>query len=111
MIPAVARRKHVGIEVRHRRDCPAGNGGRCRCQPAYRALVWLADPREPGKGRRAKRTFDDLDAALVWRSQAAAQARRDAGILLRAEGAVPTIREAGDALVTGMESSAVRKRN
>ena len=47
MITAVAKRRHVGIEVRHRRDCPAGcyPPGRCRCAPAYRAAVWFSDPR------------------------------------------------------------------
>jgi integrase len=113
IISNVARRQHVGIEVRHREGCPRleRDLARCRCEPAYRASVWIADRREPGKGRRAKRTFSDLDDAVVWRGQAAAQAKRDAGILLRSEGDVPTIREAGDALIAGMESGAVRKRN
>jgi integrase len=113
IITGVARRQHVGIEVRHREGCPKAerDSARCRCQPAFRAWVWIADPREPGQGRRAKRTFSTLEDAVVWRGQAAAQAKRDTGILLRADGDVPTIREAGDALVSGMESGAVRKRN
>jgi integrase len=113
IVPAVARRQHPGIVVRHRGGCPAAAdaAARCRCKPAYRASVWIADPAAPGAGRKARRTFVDLDAALVWRSQAGAQARRDAGATLRPGGDVPTIREAGDALVAGMESGAIRKRN
>ena len=114
MITTVAKRRHVGIEVRHRGDCPANRQprGRCRCAPAYRAAVWISDPREAGKGRKATRTFDLLDdGALVWRSQAVAQARRDAGASLARCADMPTVRAASDALVTGMESGAVRKRN
>jgi integrase len=106
------RRRHPGITVRHRADCPAraDHAARCRCRPAFRASVWIADPRQPGAGQRLWRTFDSLDEALLWRGQAPAQARRDAGATLRSGGRVPTVQEAGDALLGGMESGAIRKR-
>jgi integrase len=112
IIGGVTRRKHVGITIRHRVGCPATRdaSARCRCSPAYRAGAWIADPAVPGAGRKVERTFADIDSALVWRSQVITQVRRDGGASLRPGGAAPTVREAGDALLAGMESGAVRKR-
>jgi integrase len=112
IMPSVGKRQQVGINIRHRAGCPAltAKGARCRCKPAYRAGAWIADPAVPGGGRKVEKTFADLESALVWRSQAVTQVKRAGGTLLRPTGDVPTIRAAGDALLEGMESGAVRKR-
>jgi integrase len=72
--------------------------------------VWVADPLQAGEGQRLRKTFDAIEDAELWRSQARVQAQREAGVLLKRHGATPTLREAGDALLAGMESGAIRKR-
>ncbi len=101
-----------GIVVRHRAGCPAlvNTRARCRCKPAYRAAVWVADPLHAGEGRRLRETFETLQEAELWRSQARVQAQRDAGVMLKRAGTCPTLREAGESLLEGMESGAIRKQ-
>jgi len=47
-----------GIEERHARACRSRKGGRCDCEPSYRADVWEAQRQE-----RIRRTFWDRAAA------------------------------------------------
>lgn len=53
-----------GVETRHQAHCPTHQGGRCRCQPAYRASVW-----DPWQRRKIRRTFRTLQEALEWRRE------------------------------------------
>jgi integrase len=92
----------AGIDVRHRTICASHAGGKCNCKPAYQASVWSA--REQ---KRMRKTFSTLAAARAWRAEAQTAIRRGT---LRAPIAV-TVREAGDALIEGMRSGAVRTRS
>ena len=88
-------RKHAGIEARHHSGCPAANGGKCSCKPAYRAEVW-----SPSENRRIRKTFPTFSAAKGWRDDHAgiktrAKLRTDPG---------PTIREAGKAWMAAAET-------
>jgi integrase len=74
------------------------------------AQLWIADPGHPRGGRNVYRTFATEEEAALWRSQARLDARRSGGLRVRAAGEVPTLQAAGDALLDGIESGAVRKR-
>ena len=66
-----SRRCAEGVQQRHRRDCPASDGGRCACQPSYQAQVWSARDQRP-----LRRTFQTLDEAKAWRQDTLTGARR-----------------------------------
>ncbi len=66
-----------GIEERHARSCRSSKGGRCDCEPSYRADVW-----DGQRKQRVRRTFADRGEAVTW--------RRDAQIALRRGRAVTT---------------------
>ena len=51
------------IEVGHRRGCASETGKRCRCQPAYRAVIRL-------DGRKMAQTFPTEAAARLWLTDA-----------------------------------------
>ena len=92
----------AGIDTRHARSCRSrGGGGRCNCTPTYRARVFDAR-----SGQRRMKTFPTLAAAKTW--------RQDAVIALRSGGLVPartpTVADALDALIEGMESGQVLDR-
>ena len=92
----------TGIDARHARSCRSrGGGGRCNCTPTYRARVFDAR-----SGQRRMKTFPTLAAAKTW--------RQDAVIALRSGGLVPartpTVADALDALIEGMESGQVLDR-
>jgi len=93
-----------GIEVRHRRSCPAGEGGeaRCRCKPAYRAEVWSRRD-----GRRLRKTFQTYGEARSWRAAATGALERGE---LRAT-KPKTVREAAEELLAGMEDATVRAKH
>ncbi len=74
------------------------------------ASIWILDATAPRGGRNVYRSFATLEEAALWRSQAKHDAQRGGGLRLRAAGDVPTLREAGIALLAGIESGAVRKR-
>jgi integrase len=60
-----------GIEERHARSCRTRKGGRCDCEPSYRADVW------DGVGKqRIRRTFTDRGGATTWRRDALIAIRR-----------------------------------
>jgi hypothetical protein len=49
-------RKTTGIEIRHERACPAKQGRRCNCKPAYRAEAFSVVDQ-----RRVRKTVNALD--------------------------------------------------
>jgi integrase len=112
IIQGVPPRKTPGVRLRHQARCAARRAktARCTCEPSYLAQVWIADPAGGGAGRNVTRTFASRDEALLWRSQVRVTGRRQSGIIARRPGDTPTIREAGAALLAGIESSAIRKR-
>ena len=91
-----------GIEVRHRTDCQAHEGGRCYCSPAYRASVY-----DKRAGKLVRRTFPTLAAARSWRADANGVVRRGH---LSADRA-PTLREAADLWVRGASEGTIRNRS
>ena len=62
---------HVGINVRHARQCRVRAGGRCSCSPSYRAEVWSARDR-----KKIRTTCRTLAEAKAWRANAKAELRR-----------------------------------
>ena len=90
-----------GIDVRHTRSCNSRSGGPCNCDPSYQAHVW-----SKRDNKRIRKTFPTLSAARTWRTDAK-KALQDGK--MRAP-APTTLREAGEALVTGMRDGSVRKR-
>ena len=60
----------AGIDTRHSRACRSRNGGRCDCDPAYRARVRLKD-RPP-----VVRHFASYAEAVSWRKDAVIALRR-----------------------------------
>jgi integrase len=91
----------TGIQVRHARGCRSVGGNSCNCKPSYRAEVY--DHRSKTKVRK---TFRNLSEAKSWRHDAASALRKGT---MSAPSKV-TVREAGDALIEGMRSGAVRTR-
>lgn len=91
-----------GIDVRHRRGCPARDAGKCRCKPAYQASVFDARA-----GRKIRRTFPTLAAAKAWRADAAGQVKRGA---LRVV-APTTIRQAAEMWLEGARDGSIRTRS
>jgi integrase len=91
-----------GIEVRHVKDCRLLTGGRCNCDPSYRASVW-----SPRDRKLIRRTFPTRAAAKVWRSDAEVALRK--GTLRAPE--PTTIREAADAWLEGARAGTIRNRS
>ena len=92
----------AGIDTRHARSCRSrGGGGRCNCTPTYQAHVFDNRAR-----KRVRKTFPTHAAAKTW--------RQDALIALRSGGLVPartpTVSDALDALIAGMEDGTVLDR-
>lgn len=65
------RRPSPGIEERHSRICRSSEGGKCNCQPSYRA--WIFDPQS---GTKVRKTFPTLAAAKRWRVDATSAKNR-----------------------------------
>lgn len=91
-----------GIEVRHRKGCRSHSGGRCGCQPSYRAIVWSNAER-----KQIRRTFPTLAEAKAWRSDAGTAVRKG---VLRAP-APTTIREAWEAWLEGAKAGLIQNRS
>lgn len=106
-VARAGRRVADGILLRHRAGCPADArpDARCRCRPVYRASVWIADPLQPGQGRKVSRTFGVLEEAKAWRASQTGPGRARV-----APGRAPTLRTATRELLEGMRSGAIRKR-
>lgn len=61
----------AGIETRHARACRSSSGGRCNCDPTYRASVW--HPTEKRQIRRASSSRAEVEG---WRRDALIAIRR-----------------------------------
>jgi integrase len=97
--PTTLKRKTPeGIEIRHSRTCPSLDGGRCRCEPSYRA--WVYDRQAKAK---VKKTHATLAEAKAWR--AATTTKRDRG--RRITPTRTTFREAALAWLEGAETGSV----
>ncbi len=96
------RRRHVGIEVRHKRACGSRFGCGCSCSPSYQAQVWV-----PRDGRPIRRSFGSLEEARAWRQETQVAVRR---LSVRAPSRV-TVREAAEAWMAAAETGLVRTRS
>jgi integrase len=92
----------TGIIKRHSRRCRSHDGGRCSCDPSYRAEAYSKHD-----GRKIRKTFARESEARAWRAEALSAISKGA---MRAP-TKKTIREAGDALIAGMESGEIRQRS
>jgi integrase len=95
-------RNHAGIEVRHARTCNSIEGGRCNCQPTYRAHVW-----SKRDGKRVRKTFSSLAEARSWRQDAQVALRQGR---MRAPSST-TLREAAEAWLEGARQGSIRTRS
>lgn len=91
-----------GVEVRHRQGCPARGGGRCACEPGYRAWVVAG----PGK-RKVQKTFRTLREAVEWREAMKVDLRRGVAGAPRAL----TVVEAAERWLAGARAGAIRNRS
>jgi integrase len=91
----------TGITIRHARSCKSRGGGACNCKPGYRA--WVYDRRS---GDKVFRTFRNLSEAKGWRADATSALNKGT----MSAPIKTTVREAGEALIEGMRSGAVRNR-
>jgi len=92
-----------GIEVRHSKACRSRKGGKCDCNPTYRAHLW--DGRNE---RRVRKTCRTRTEAKQWRRDAAAAiAHAEVVITDRS----PRLRVALDELLEGMKSGRVLTRS
>ena len=93
-----------GIDVRHRRGCPAAHDreARCRCSPSYQAHVWSA--REQ---KRIRKTFRNFDEAKAWRAETLVGLRRGT---MRAPSAT-TLREVWETWLDGARNGTIRNRS
>ena len=91
-----------GIRKRHSKECPAVEGGRCRCQAGWEASVY-----SPKDGRKIRKTFQRKAEATSWRAEAKREI--DRGTLRAAK--ATTLREAAEAWLEGIESGAIKNRD
>jgi hypothetical protein len=95
-------RKATGIEIRHESGCPATQGLRCNCSPAYRAVVSSAADK-----RRVTKTFRTLSEAKAWRADAQSALRQ--GTLSGAKSS--SLAEAAAVWLIGAEAGSIRNRS
>jgi len=91
-----------GISERHARACPANDGGRCACEPTFRAQVYDA-----GTGKQIVKSFPTITGARRWRQDAYAALR--AGTLTAGRG--PTVEAAAAAWLDAARAGVVRNRS
>src|SRR4051794_4341398 len=91
-----------GIEVRHEASCRSLTGGRCSCDPTYRASVWSVR-----EGKRIRKSFPTRAAAKAWRADAAGAVRR--GELRAAQ--APVLDDAIAQLLGAMDAGTFRTRS
>jgi integrase len=94
-------RKTTGIRKRHSRICRSRGGAACNCAGSWEAGVYSARD-----GRKIRKSFPTEAAARAWRHDAAGAVRRGT----MQSPTRTTVREAGDALIAGMQSGDVRTR-
>jgi integrase len=95
-------RSSAGIRVRHSKLCRTRSGSPCNCKPTYEANVWSASD-----GKRAYKAFPTLAEARAWRADAQVGLRRGT---MRVGPSI-TLREAAEAWLEGVRSSAIRNRS
>jgi integrase len=96
-------RRRTGIEMKHQTRCATRSGSRrCTCRPTYQAEVWSSRD-----GRKIRRRFAAEASAIAWQAEARYSLGRGR---LRAAPS-NTLRGAGDVLLAGMESGAIRNRS
>ena len=91
-----------GIEVRHEKGCRSNDGGRCNCEPTYRAKVWSSRD-----GKAIRKSFKDRAEAKAWRVDALSALSRGA---LRAPKPT-TLNDAWEAWYEGAKAGTVRNRS
>lgn len=91
-----------GIEIRHARSCRSHSGGRCNCQPTYRASVWSNRDRE-----RIRKTFPSPAEAKTWRADALSALSKGA---LRAPKPT-TVEKAWQTWYEGAKAGTIRNRS
>jgi integrase len=91
-----------GIRKRHARNCPAREGGRCRCRGGYQASVF-----SPRDGKKIYRTFAREPEARSWRAET--KRALDRGSLRAPNG--KTVGEAATAWIEGAERGEIRSRS
>src|SRR5437588_12858729 len=93
----------AGIEARHSKRCRSVvGGGRCSCEPSYRAEVW-----SKRDGKRIRKRFDSLEAAREWRQDAQVAVRKGA---LRRPSPI-TLERAAEAWLAAAREGAIRNRS
>jgi integrase len=93
----------AGIIIRHQRRCTRRETGQCDCKPSYQPWAWSkADGKKIYGG-----TYPTRAAAKSWRTDAA----KDVKDGKRRAPTPETVREAGEALVSGMEDGSIRDRS
>ena len=93
-----------GIETRHERKCRSRNGGRCDCNPTYRAFVF-----DKRANRKIRRTFPNRTPAKLWRQDALIAMRR--GEIASVGPTSRTVRDALNGLIAGMEDGSILDRS
>ena len=93
-----------GIDVRHRRSCPAAfdRNARCRCRPSYQAHVWSAR-----EHKRIRKTFRSFDEAKAWRAETLVGLRRGT---MRAPSPT-TLRGVWETWLASAEDGTIRNRS
>ena len=91
-----------GIEVRHWKGCRSTTGGRCNCEPTYRASVWSNRER-----KRIRKTFSSIAQAKAWRADALVALSKG---VLRAPKPT-TLQQAWDAWYAGAQEGSIRNRS
>lgn len=95
-------RKTEGITVRHLSGCRTRSGGRCNCEPTYRAEAY--DRRAE---KRHYKSFPTLAAAKAWR----ADAQRDIRTGVRRGPSGVTLNQAAEDWLAGARDGSVRNRS
>lgn len=95
-------RKETGIEVRHSVSCRSQDGGKCNCEPAYRASAWSAHD-----GKEIRKTFGSIAAAKAWRQDVQVALRQGR---MRAPSST-TLRQAAEGWVAGAKEGSIRTRS
>src|SRR5687768_3555384 len=90
-----------GIEERHARSCRTRNGGRCDCDPTYRASVW-----DGQRQQRIRYAAGSLTEAQQWRKDALVAMRRGRTVRQTA----PTLEQAGEAWLDQARGGVIRAR-
>ncbi len=100
----MSKSKHspTGIRTRHSRSCATATGGKCNCDPAYEAWVFLKR-----EGKKVYKTFPTQSAAKSWRADALGAANRGK---LRTPSPV-TVKEAADEWLAGARDGAIPTRS